>query len=355
MSNSIEFLLFPPLGIIDKSRLAATILRAKRTQDWRSLEGIPVEDWLRRHSGSKTFEKIWLPLLRAKLGDAYRRTSAAFIWATIQRMYAARRSGMKREMFGYLPGGYARIIDSFTEAVQKAGVRVLLGMDVCSVASEPTREVRVEMKGGTRIRFDRVVLTTPTTVAARLCPGLSQQEQARLEGIEYQGVVCASVLTKKPLAGYYITNITDDWVPFTAVIEMSALVHRDEFNGNSLVYLPRYAACDDPAFEIPDHEWGERAMETLSGMYPDFDPSDVLAFRVSRERFVYALPTVDYSQRVPPRNISIPGVYIVNSSQILNGTLNVNETVRLAEDALGDLDDETAGPFPWSGPPRETA
>ena len=32
-----------------------------------------------------------------------------------------------------------------------------------------------------------------------------------------------------------------------------------------------------------------------------------------------------------------------------------HKAVKLAEDALGDLDDETAGPFPWSGPPRETA
>jgi hypothetical protein len=44
--------------------------------------------------------RIWLPLLKSKLGDNYRITSASFIWATIARMYAARRSGLKREMFG---------------------------------------------------------------------------------------------------------------------------------------------------------------------------------------------------------------------------------------------------------------
>lgn len=354
MSSALEFLLFRPLGLIDKARLAATILRAERTQDWQSLEQIPVENWLRRHSGRKTTEKIWLPLLRAKLGDAYQRTSAAFIWATIQRMYAARRSGMKREMFGYLPGGYARILETFESALRDAGVHLFLGMDVCAVASESTREVRVEMKGGTRIRFDRVVLTTPAPITSQLCPGLSQHEQELLESIEYQGIVCASVLLKKPLADYYITNITDSWVPFTAVIEMSAFVDRDQFGGNSLVYLPRYAASDDVTFDVPDHEWGERAIETLSGMYPHFDPSDVLAFRVSRERFVFALPTLGYSERMPPRRTSLPGVSIVNSAQILNGTLNVNETVKLAERAIGDLDDDTAGPFPWTRPPQDS-
>ena len=64
--------------------------------------------WLRRWSGERTFERIWLPLLKSKLGENYRLTSAAFIWATIARMYAARRPGLKREMFGYVEGGYDR-------------------------------------------------------------------------------------------------------------------------------------------------------------------------------------------------------------------------------------------------------
>ena len=34
---------------------------------------------------------------------------------------------------------------------------------------------------------------------------------------------------------------------------------------------------------------------------------------------------------------SIPSVYLVNSSHILNGTLNLNETVRLADEASAML------------------
>ena len=34
---------------------------------------------------------------------------------------------------------------------------------------------------------------------------------------------------------------------------------------------------------------------------------------------------------------SLPGVFAVNSAHIANGTLNVNETVKLAEDTVRDL------------------
>ena len=342
MSNALEFLRFRPLGLLDKARLAATIFYVSRIKDWKPLEQIPVADWLQKLSGKRTFEKIWLPLLRAKLGDSYKETSAAFIWATIQRMYAARRTGLKQELFGYLPGGYGRLLEAFKLRLEDAGVKLFLGMDVAAVVPETSGEVRVELSSGTRIRFDRVALTVPSPVAARLCPGLTQHEQSRLEGASYQGIICASVLLEKPLADFYITNITESWVPFTAVIEMSALVDRQQFGGRALVYLPRYVAAEDPAFDIPDHEWGERAMETLAGMYPGFDPADVLAFRVSRERYVYALPGLGYSDQVPKIRTTLPGVFVVNSSQIVNGTLNVNETVRLAEGALPILlDPET--------------
>ena len=122
MSNTLEFLRFPPLDLISKIRLGATIFYASRVKNWQALEKISVEDWLTRLSGQKTFEKMWKPLLKAKLGEAYRETSAAFIWATIQRMYAARNSGLKREMFGYVRGGYGKVLERFGEhlVVKKA-------------------------------------------------------------------------------------------------------------------------------------------------------------------------------------------------------------------------------------------
>ena len=58
MSNSLEFLRFPPLNLWNKCRLGATILHALRIKHWQALEEIPVEEWLRRWSGDRTTEKI---------------------------------------------------------------------------------------------------------------------------------------------------------------------------------------------------------------------------------------------------------------------------------------------------------
>ncbi|MGA9291225.1 MAG: NAD(P)-binding protein, partial [Ignavibacteriaceae bacterium] len=55
LSNSLEFLRFPPLSIIDKIRLGITIFYASKIKNWKKLEKISVEDWLKNLSGEKTF------------------------------------------------------------------------------------------------------------------------------------------------------------------------------------------------------------------------------------------------------------------------------------------------------------
>src|SRR5262249_59239218 len=127
-------------------------------------------------------------------------------------------------------------------------VCIKLGQQVQQVETTHGDGVSVICADGQEERFDQVVLTMPAPIAARLCPALSEEEQSRLRGITYQGIICASLLLKRPLAPFYVTNITDAWVPFTAVINMSALVDRSHFGGHALVYLPKYVTPYAPAF-----------------------------------------------------------------------------------------------------------
>jgi len=332
MSNSVEFLSFPPLNLVDKLRLGVTIFYASRIKDWKKLESILVTDWLRRLSGKRTFEKIWLPLLRSKLGNSYQNVSAAFIWTTIARMYAARRSGLKKEMFGYNPGGYGRILDTFKARLESLGVEIRTST---RITSSLHLQDGVKLFTNKRLigEYDRVVFTVPGQVIANTCPQLRPAELSKLENLKYQGIICASVLLKQPLAKYYVTNITCDWVPFTGVIEMTCLVNPGIFNGLSLVYLPKYIHQDSAEFSLSDEEIKEQFIKALLRMYPHLSSTDIVEFKVSRVKRVFALPVLNYSQAIPSIKTSLQNIFIVNSSQIINGTLNVNETVKLANSA----------------------
>lgn len=338
LSTSIDFLQFPLLSLTEKTRLAWTILEASRIENGAQLEAIPISDWLVRKSGRAVFERIWRPLLRSKLGDEYHVASAAFIWAIIRRMYAARRTGLKREMFGYVEGGYRTVLDRLQESLIAQGISIRCGVEVKQITTQKDGGVVVSTSDGGSLQFDSVVLTLPSPAIARLLPQLAPAILDRLQGVRYQGIICASVLLRRPLASYYVTNILDDWVPFTGVIEMTALVDSENFGGNSLVYLPRYLSPDDSYWSREDSEIQSEFIEALERMYPDFEAEDVLDFQVSRARHVLAVSTLDYSQRwMPEIRTGLGGIYVLNSAQIANGTLNVNETLGVLETRFPEL------------------
>lgn len=344
MSDTAEFLKFPPLTLLEKLRLGGTIFYASKIRNWKRLEGMPVADWLRRWSGKGTFEKIWLPLLRAKLGESYKKTSAAFIWAHISRMYKARRTGLKKEMFGYVEGGYRTIINRLIETLDEENVTVKTAHPIAEVKKQSDGSFQVSYGNNQPAEaFDKVIMTTPNSILSRVCTDLSADEKARFDKVEYLGIVCASLLLKKSLSKYYVTNITDTWVPMTAVIEMTTIVDPQELGGKSLVYLPKYVPAEHELFDKSDEDIKADFLAALDRMYPHFDRDDVIDFKISRVRSVMAIPTLNYSQLLPPKNSSVDGLYIVNSSYILKGNLNVNESITIAEEAMETvLKDELA-------------
>ena len=337
MSNVFEFLKFPPINLVGKFRLGLTIIVASLIKDWKRMEGIPVEKWLLRWSGKRVCDKIWLPLLKAKLGDHYKETSASFIWTTIQRMYAARRTGLKKEMFGYVTGGYDKINSAFEKKLRSIGVTIILNTQVKQIFNDNINNLIVETNTTDKYLFNKMISTLPSDISVQIAPSLSKDEIKKHQAIKYLGVVCPSVLLKRPISKYYVTNITDTWTPFTGIIEMTALVDPKELNNRSLVYLPKYVEPGNELFNRSESELREYFLSALFTMYPDFSAVDVILWNMATARRVFALPTLHYSEKLPSVKTSLIGYYIINSAQIINGTLNVNETVQVAELKLEEI------------------
>ena len=336
MSNIIEFFKFPPINLIDKFRLGLTIFVASKIKNWQRLENIFVADWLTRWSGKRVFEKIWLPLLKAKLGDNYKNTSAAFIWTTIQRMYAARKSGLKKEMFGYMAGGYEKINEQLAAHLLSLGVTIQYNATVSTVKKTADQLLQVTTEN-TAQTFDNVISTLSSQASVQIADELTEAEKQKHNAIKYLGVICPSVLLKKSISPYYVTNITDSWPPFTGVIEMTALIDKKEVNGKHLVYLPKYVNPDDTLFDKDDTALREIFLGALFKMYAQISEEDILFWGTSKARVVFALPTINYSKNIPGISTSIGNYYIINSAQIINGTLNVNETIQVAENKLKEI------------------
>jgi hypothetical protein len=67
-------------------------------------------------------------------------------------------------------------------------------------------------------------------------------------------------------------------------------------------------------------------------MHPHLRLSDVAAFKVSRARHVFAVPSLGYSRTMPSTITSVPGLRLIGSANLPFATLNVNDTLSLVEE-----------------------
>jgi len=352
ISNSIDFLRFPPLSLWEKFRLGLGILRAARLRDQTDLEQIPVAEWLINIFGAGVYEKIWEPLLKCKLGTCRNEASAAFIWSYISRYYSTRdKSASKKECLGYVHGSYRTVFDRLLVLLREQGTEFLMNAPVERIERGPSGGVRVRHAKGVS-DFDRVIFTGPSHIFARVAPDLGPEYLAQLRRVKYLGVLCAVLVLKKPLSPYYVTNLIDSSVPLTGIVEMTAMVRKDEETaGRHLVYLPKYFDQDDPALQQSDEAVWSQLKAGLLRVHPDLNDNDIEKVFIFRERYVQPIPVLRYSQLLPPMETTIPGLLLANTTFIINRTLSNNEMIRIARLAAEKIirEAETAVVAEFSG------
>ena len=62
-------------------------------------------------------------------------------------------------------------------------------------------------------------------------------------------------------------------------------------------------------------------------MFPTFDRSDIVSIHVHRATKVQPLQVIDYSKLVPGVETRHPDLFVLNTSQFVNATLNNNEVI----------------------------
>ncbi|HEV2992303.1 MAG TPA: NAD(P)/FAD-dependent oxidoreductase [Candidatus Angelobacter sp.] len=333
MSSTLDFLKFPPLSLWEKFRLGCGVLYASRIRNGRQMESIPVRNWLIKIFGQGNYRKMWGPLLKCKLGTSREEASAAFIWATIFRLYSTReRNAGQKEKLGYVRGGYRAVLARLVSEIERLGGRVLTGVEVQRLR-EHDDGIDLDSNHGP-LRFDHVISTVPSRTLASLAPQLDSVYKHKLQQVKYLGIVCVVLLLKRKLSPFYVTNLTDESLPFTGIVEMTNLISLEETRGRHLVYLPKYTSPGDPLFDAGDEEVWQLFLSNLKTVFPDLQPGDIEKHLVFREKFVQPIPVLNYSSLAPEMQTSIPRLLVANTTQIVNSTLNNNEMVKIARQAV---------------------
>jgi len=327
LNGAKDYLLFPLLNIWDKFRLAFTIFYGSRISNWKKLEKYTVKEWLVRMGGPTNFERFWAPLLLAKLGDNYKKVSGVFIWTYIRRMFKKREFPIKRDHMGYVSGGYKTVFDKLAERINKnTNSFIHLNTTVRSIVPAEGGGILVEYADKIE-HFDKVVFTAPLNILEQVtAPEICEITNGN-GTIDYMGVVCLVLTTKKPLTPFYILNIGDVDTPFTGVIGMSTLVAEGQTAGEYLTYFPKYIPKEHPYWKISDSELKALFLKGVHDLYPKFDETDIVSAHMNRAAKVQPLQVVNYSEIIPKIHTKHEDFFVLNTSQFVNDSVNNNSVV----------------------------
>jgi len=304
-SSSKDFLLFPPLNIIDKAKLAFTIFYGSKINDRRKLEKITVKDWLIKLGGKRTYEKFWSPLLIAKLGDSHDRVSAVFIWTYIKRLFQARSSAAQKEHMGFVNGGYKTVFDQLHQLLQEKGSTILTNTSVDAINSSASGGIEITYKG-VKEHFDKVIFTAPLNILEKVTATSLYSISENQQPVEYLGVLCMALITKKPLTPYYVLNLADKEVPFTGVIGMSSLVDIEQTDGKYITYFPKYVTADHDFWSKTEQELETIFLDGVDRLYPNFDKNDIVSTHMHKAFKVQPLQVLNYSDIIPKTTTNHP-------------------------------------------------
>ena len=333
MSNISEFLRFKPLCLSDKLRLGAGIFYISKINNWKRLETINARTWLTKVFGLRNYEKMWAPLLRCKLGSAKDQASAALIWAIIKRYYDTRHSSSKKELMGCVKGGYYSILEHIRNRLSENGNAILVDHTVKRLKHTNNGHLEVLCNQNKVIKFDKLVATIPNPQIINLWEHIPDGFRGKLKKVRYLSLVSVRLLLDKSLCPFYITNLTDDGFPFSGLIDATNIIPREVLKGKALIYLPRYLPKGDSFFDTPDEEVFSIFLKALKRIFPSFSESEIVTHSVNRQTYVQPIQEIDYSERIATIETPMDNFYIVNTTMILNSTLNNNQVIRLARKA----------------------
>jgi protoporphyrinogen oxidase len=337
MSSLKEFMTFPLLSPIGRMRLGAFVAWCQLKGDYKSLEDVPLEPWLKKISGRKTVERLWNPLLDSKFDGEYDGLPATYMWARTRRMSKTRDSA-GHEIMGWLQGGYQRLVDAMQERILELGGEIRTGVSVDHIIGSGRGVTGLAVEGST-LEFDHVLCTLAPIQAAMLLPD-EVKPSAAADQFRYLGVICVLVRATRSVSPYYTLNITDRRVPLTTIVETTHVVD-PEYAGGHLLYAAKYVNPSHADLSRPVEDVQREYLAHVRTIFPDLRDAEIDAVVVQRARAVEPVHLLGGAKRIPDM-FPVPGLALASTAhvypEIVNGQAVVGVANRVLEGLFERLD-----------------
>lgn len=325
LDSPTAVLKFPLLNIAERIRMGTALASLRYNPVWKPLEKFKAEPYLKKTMGKKAYDMLWKPLMVNKLGKYAPDVSLAWFWARVYK---------RTPSLAYPEGGFLSFARHLQKVIEKQKGTFYYKTEVLEL-SENDNPVITFKKGSEKQRtemFDRVIVTTPSTMFIKFTPSLPESYRDRAKKrISIAAVNMILRLRKTFLTdGTYWLSMSELKSPILAIVEHTNYMERKHYDDEHIVYVGNYMERSDPRFSMTDEELFKLYDPWLTKINPDYK-SALIDYKVFRAPFAQPIIFPNYSKDIPPFNTPLKHVYLANIEQVYPWDRGTNYAVELGE------------------------
>jgi protoporphyrinogen oxidase len=323
-----DLLRFSPLRFADRLRMGLVLFYLQKTANWEKFTTITAQEWMRKWCGDRAYEVIWKPLLIGKFHNYFDKVSMAWLWARIHTRGNSRKSLFEKEKLGYFKGGFQVLINTLVDEITKLGGSIYTSCGVKRIQGGSDIYIELDSK---REHFDSVIATVPSHIFGKLIAEndtITASYLDSLNSISYLGAVCYIFSSKQSLSNFYWHTVIDSDSPFIVFVQHTNFAPAADYGNEHVYYIGTYLPHDHRYFSLTDEEIISEFSRYLPRLFSEFNSTQITSQHVFKFKNAQHVVDIGYSDKIPPYQSLVKGVYLANFSQVFPEDRGTNFSVR---------------------------
>lgn len=325
----ISLLKFKPLNFIQKLRFGFNVVHIKLINDYKKLEKVTAEKWLKDRIGDKVYSQIWEPLLISKFGEKKDKISMAWLWGKIKlRSTSTTPDG---EQLGYIKGSYQKLTDKLYKFLIDKKVNIKLETCVNEVIKQNDKYIIEYNNNGKKKKeeFDIIVSTIDYRNFEKLFNKyMNAEEKNKIEKVNYTSARTMMIVTNKSFSPFYWLNIGDNDIPFGGIIEHTNFIDKSNYDNNHILYISNYMTEDNKLYNLSKEELLKEYMKSLTKINKEFTMKNIKDYYVFDEKYAQPIIECNYSEYIMGDKLENENIYLCTMPQIYPEDRGMNYAIK---------------------------
>ena len=250
--------------------------------------------WAKKKFGLKFTNDIWKPLLIGKFGREWKKISALWLATRIKRHLSTKNLINKKSTFGYLKNTYLPTIKNTSVFLRKKNCKIICNSKIKNIDIKNNLITKIITNKVYKIhKNEKIISTVPLFTLKNIIKAKKLNYLNKFNGV---GVILCIFESKKKLSESYWTSVSNERLPFNAVIQQNRLYAKSK---NEIIYTSKYSDHKSNLYKLDSKKIANQIFNEIAKLYPHFSKEDVINYKIIKSKYAAPIPDINTLNNLP--------------------------------------------------------